>query len=93
MSKFHKTAEWKRTVRAYRAECLRADTWYCAECGCDGRYIRLEIDHIEPLSAGGLAYASSNLQPLCAACHVAKSRLEREKPCPERLKWIELLGF
>lgn len=93
MSVFHDSKRWKRTARAHRRECLRSRTWYCAECGCDGRYIRLEVDHITPLNEGGAPYDPANLQPLCTACHVRKTRQEREKPCADRQKWIDAVGF
>ena len=93
MSNFHRSKKWRITAARYRRYQLRAGTWTCAECAADGRYIRLEIDHVKPLNEGGAAYDFGNLQPLCATCHVRKTRKEREKPCPERQKWIDLVGF
>lgn len=35
-----------------------------------------EVDHIKPVASGG-SHDRDNLQPLCRACHAAKSERER----------------
>ena len=67
--------------RRWRAisERTRAAQGYCTWCGCaqgelyldhEGRErrVRLTVDHIRPLSAGG-GSDRSNLRVLCDACH------------------------
>lgn len=40
--------------------------------------LALEVDHIVPLVQDlSLAFVTSNLQPLCTACHAKKSAIER----------------
>ena len=41
---------------------------------------------------GGDPYDLANLQTLCRACHIDKTRGERERPDPGRDAWRELLA-
>ena len=61
----------------------------CAECGGGGP---LEVDHIVPLAIGG-STEPENLQPLCRACHAAKSAAERTATGASRPKPISIPGF
>lgn len=45
----------------------------CARCGMTYLASAIDIDHIVPLAKGGEDVAS-NVQPLCKACHKAKTR-------------------
>ena len=56
-------ARWKRLSKAILAEEPR-----CAGCGRPATL----VDHIVPLNDGG-TNERSNLQPLCARCHNAKT--------------------
>ena len=67
-----------------RRQVLDRDGWRCRACGCFGN----EADHVRPLHKGGDPYALANLQTLCRACHIEKTREERERPPdPERDAW------
>lgn len=47
----------------------------CRLCRAKGRATQATIaDHIIPLAKGGKEYDLSNLQPVCAECHDAKTR-------------------
>lgn len=70
----------------WRAIVLERDNYQCCFCrrsateGVDvpgeGRLaIRLELDHIEPRSAGGHDYALSNIRAICRTCNTARSRM------------------
>ena len=49
----------------------------CVECKRNGRVrVPVEVDHVIPLHKGG-TYDLSNLQPLCANCHEAKTAKDR----------------
>lgn len=62
----------KFSARAY-AERLLEYNGKCADCGCKvGGANGTEWDHIIALALGGLD-AMENLQPLCKACHKAKT--------------------
>ena len=91
MSAFHHTKKWKSVSSAFRRSRLVDGKYRCRACGADGRYLRLEVDHITPLRTGGAPYDRQNLQLLCTACHIEKSRSECETVDPERGKWIDLL--
>ena len=91
MSAFHHSKKWKATARAFRRRCIEKDMYVCRKCGADGRYLRVEVDHVKPLRFGGRGYDFKNLQMLCADCHREKSRSEIEEVDSERRKWIELL--
>ena len=57
-----------------------------------GRAGALECDHVTPQYRGGDPYDLANLQTLCRACHIDKTRGERERPDPGRDAWRELLA-
>ena len=70
MSRWHALngRRWGRV----RLRVLDAHGWRCAVCGKVGR----EVDHLIPLHHGGAPWDEGNLQVLCRACHIRKSRLE-----------------
>jgi 5-methylcytosine-specific restriction protein A len=58
------TREWER----YRADfLLRRPS--CDECGAPA----IVVDHVTPVKDGGSFWNPSNHQPLCRACHAAKT--------------------
>lgn len=62
-----------RYIRAEdRHNIFVRDNYRCVECGADNKSTTLHIDHIIPVSKGGLANID-NLQTLCFACNMAKS--------------------
>lgn len=64
-----------RRAVARRARLLR-DQPLCKACESAGRVaLATELDHIEPLSRGGVD-DESNLQPLCYRCHKTKTQAE-----------------
>ena len=81
----------KRRWTTVRLRVLDRDGWRCRKCGRAGR---LEVDHITPLADGGQLYDMGNLQPLCRACHFAKTAGEntaRNPAKPEVAAWRELV--
>jgi 5-methylcytosine-specific restriction enzyme A len=59
----YKTKRWemlRRRVLVEQSLC---------QCG----EIATDVDHIVPLSQGGLPYARSNVQGLCPRCHAVKT--------------------
>lgn len=65
-----------RKLQALRARILQQDP-RCRPCMEAGRLSVAEhVDHIVPLEHGG-TYDDHNLQPICAACHKAKTARER----------------
>lgn len=74
--RFYSTPEWKTA----RAMSLAMHLWRCAKC--DRRDTRLFVDHKVELQDGGAPLDQSNLEPLCGACHSAKTAKHRA----ERMK-------
>lgn len=74
--RFYSTPEWREA----RALSLALNLWRCA--ACDRRDVRLYVDHKVELKDGGDPLAQSNLEPLCGACHSAKTAKHRA----ERMK-------
>lgn len=74
----YRTENWKRVrLRVLNAQPL------CVSCLEHGRTTAArEVDHIQPISAGGAPFALGNLQPLCTPCHSRKTRREAA-PAPE----------
>lgn len=54
-----------------RHEVFKRDGYRCLECGATNKETRLHVDHIIPVSKGGLNDLN-NLQTLCAECNMAK---------------------
>ena len=67
------THRWDAVRRAVFAR----DGFRCVECGRAGK---LECDHITPMRRGGDPWALDNLQTLCRACHVNKTRGDWRPP-------------
>lgn len=62
------------TERAKRRRVMLAAEPLCRHCARLGRVtVAVDLDHIVPLAAGG-SDAMDNIQPLCRACHVKKTR-------------------
>lgn len=54
-----------------------ADEPCCRQCASTGiTKLATEVDHIKPLRFGGAPLDRENLQPLCHACHSAKTLAE-----------------
>lgn len=68
------SARWQRLRRIV---LTREPT--CRLCRAEGRTeLATQVDHIEPIQRRPeLAFVEANLQPLCRACHDAKSARER----------------
>lgn len=89
LSRHHFQLHVRRWARVRQA-VLNRDGWRCRECGRAGR---LEVDHVVPLDKGGDPWAESNLQCLCRACHIEKTRTEnrRERTAAER-EWDAMVA-
>jgi 5-methylcytosine-specific restriction enzyme A len=67
-----------RRLQAERQALFEAEP-LCRECKRHGRVtLATQRDHIRSLAEGGLD-VRSNTQPLCEACHEAKSEAERAR--------------
>lgn len=84
------------TEHASRWEGLRRAVfdraaWRCEACGKPGA---LECDHRQPLFRGGARWDAANLQALCRACHLTKTKRERGRgaPGPGARAWAALVG-
>ena len=75
--RFKKSAAGQRALmtRSLRGEIRKRDNFTCQLCGVslyDEPHLLLEIDHIVPVSKGGLT-TLDNLQTLCWKCNRTKS--------------------
>lgn len=67
----------KRLSRRLRWRILQRDDFRCQVCGADAatdRKVKLDVDHVMPISAGGLT-EPGNLRTLCDACNGGKGEL------------------
>ncbi|HSP17639.1 MAG TPA: HNH endonuclease signature motif containing protein [Thermoanaerobaculia bacterium] len=67
----------KLLSRRLRWRILQRDDFRCRKCGADAasdHHVRLDVDHIIPVSAGGRT-EPGNLQTLCSACNGGKGEL------------------
>lgn len=55
-----------------RYEVLRRDNYQCQTCGRKAPDVEMEVDHVRPVSLGGLD-TPTNLQALCRDCNRGKS--------------------
>ena len=89
MSRHHAHLNARRWDAVRRAVFER-DGWRCVQCGKAGR---LEVDHVVPLKRGGDPWALNNLQTLCRACHIAKTRSENFRPMtPAEAAWRRMVA-
>jgi hypothetical protein len=78
-----------------RYEILRRDNHTCRYCGASAPDVKLEVDHIVPVTLGG-SDDPANLVTACAACNAGKSaRPATEKVVQDvdqdTLKWADAL--
>lgn len=73
-------------MQRIRSELILAAGFRCRECGDERPWGDLEIDHIQPIHAGGEWWDRDNLQVLCTDCHAEKTEAElgRERTPAER---------
>ena len=73
-ARVYRSSRWT----AVRARVLR-DHPLCVSCEAAGRTeLASQVDHVVPVRVSpDLAFDRANLQPLCTACHAAKSQAER----------------
>lgn len=68
--------EWiereRRKANSFRGEIMIRDQNRCRYCGANGNKVDLHLDHIFPVSKGGLS-VRENLQMLCDRCNLKKS--------------------
>ncbi len=71
----------RRTARYQRARAAFLESNpLCAECRRQGFTAGAdELDHIEPVEAGGPFWDESNWQGLCRPCHEAKTAAENAR--------------
>lgn len=74
--KFKKSVEWQRALMTskLREQIKIRDNYICQKCGLSAKKennLLLEIDHIIPLSKGGIT-SEDNLQTLCRKCNRSK---------------------
>jgi 5-methylcytosine-specific restriction endonuclease McrA len=63
---------------AIRKQVVR-DQPFCRDGrACGHRAMSAEVDHIKPLCFGGHPTERANLQGICHACHVEKTREEQK---------------
>lgn len=67
--------ERAKVTPSLRIKVLKRDNYTCKKCGRTNDDIMLCIDHIIPVSKGGLT-EESNLQVLCVDCNLGKSDKE-----------------
>jgi len=77
----------KKTERVYGStQWKRYRSWYrsnyplCEECLKQGKTVRgVIVDHITPISEGGIIFDPNNTQTLCFSCHERKKAKERKE--------------
>lgn len=76
-----KGARWDRRALSIR----QRDDYVCQICGEWGD----EVDHIVPIKDGGAMWDGENLQVLCSACHVKKTRFSWGKFASGTDEWYD----
>ena len=77
-----------RRWRRLRRVILERDSYRCRICRRWGG----EVDHVVPVSRGGSEWDSANLQCLCSACHIEKTRRENRAGSPAQEAWRRQIG-
>ncbi|WP_425154862.1 HNH endonuclease signature motif containing protein [Candidatus Palauibacter sp.] len=84
-------ARRSRRYRRWRRGILAREP-LCRSCAARGYTVAAaELDHIVPVErAPGRFFDESNVQPLCRACHEAKTLAEARAPeTPDQAAWRE----
>ena len=68
-----------------RYEVLRRDGFQCQACGLKSPEVELEVDHVRPVSLGGLD-VPENLQALCRSCNRGKSATPADAAMVEEVR-------
>ena len=71
-----------------RRKTFERDGYRCRQCGKAGR---LECDHIQAIVNGGAAWDESNLQTLCRACHMEKTKTDLRYEGADQRAWRQSL--
>lgn len=72
-SKFYNSRTWRKLRRSFLDE-----NPLCVTCEANGEVTPATVaDHIVPINKGGAELDVSNLQPMCARCHNAKSAKDK----------------
>ena len=74
----HQTLRSQGAPRRLRARVLARDQGRCQIGGPDCRGVAVEVDHVVPVSEGGLDELD-NLQSVCSACHSVKTQAEAQR--------------
>jgi hypothetical protein len=77
-----KYQERRKLTARLRWSILQRDDFRCTICGADGandQLVKLHVDHINPISKGGLT-VQENLRTLCSTCNIGKS----DSPMPSK---------
>lgn len=95
----HRARERKEVVKSvsdgtvtldFELQLLEQQNFTCAYCGCDLTTSGKHLDHIVPLSRGGL-HTANNVHWTCPTCNLSKnSKLEEEWLKKERMKPTDL---
>ena len=57
-----------------RFEVLKRSNFRCYSCGISSNEVKLQVDHIQPVSLGG-TNELSNLRACCASCNIGKGAI------------------
>lgn len=80
----------QRLSKKLRFEVFKRDSFTCQYCGCKAPDVTLQVDHIEPVAAGG-TNDLLNLTTSCIDCNAGKSdrRLSDDSVVVKRRRQIE----
>lgn len=73
----------ERIPRRMRFEVLKRDAFTCRYCGAKAPTVRLDLDHVQPLTEGG-ATTAENLVVSCETCNGGKGGARL--PTPKELE-------
>ena len=74
-----------------KQKVFERDNFTCRNCGEDGTFKSLEVDHIIPVSKGGTDDLE-NLQTLCYECNMEKGQdVLMDKQTMEEYKYLNLM--
>lgn len=68
----------RKLSKTERQEVYQKCQGHCAYCGCDLKYIDMQVDHVIPLRIGG-ADELNNMLPACRSCNHYKATFDVEE--------------
>ena len=90
----HHSPHWTRVREKFKSQRIQDQEWKCANCGLDGRYFRLEVDHKSSCTQRRFTLIRrQTCNPYAPGAISAKLGASASNRIRNVTEWIALMGF